>query len=101
MSKIGNYYLELTEQANELGFDTVEEAFDAGYEVHMGKLQLKDEQTKAHEAWLKEREEVISGLKRMLDLWKEPYTDYELAYALGQYQDNIGKAIEFIERGDQ
>jgi hypothetical protein len=50
---------------------------------------------------LKEKEELVSGLKRMLDLWKEPYTDYELAYALGQYQDVIGKAIEFILGGEK
>jgi hypothetical protein len=49
---------------------------------------------------LKEREEVISGLKSMLDLWKKPYTNYELAYALGQCQVIIGKAIELIQKGE-
>jgi hypothetical protein len=49
---------------------------------------------------LKEREEVISGLKSMLDLWKKHYTNYELLYALGQCQDIIGKAIELIQKGE-
>ena len=88
MSKIGNYYLELQEQANELGFDTVEEAFAAGYEAYMGKLQLKDEQTKAHEAWLKEKEIVLGDLKNLLICKAFDF-------------DIIKHAIEFLEKGEQ
>lgn len=105
MSKIGQFNIAMTEKVNELGYETVEEAIADGWdsnEFYMSYMkEVKDEQEKAHDAWLKEREEVVNGLKRMLDLWKGPYTDYELACALGQYQDNLGKAIEFIERGEQ
>lgn len=101
MSKISNFNIEMTEKVNELGYDTVEEAIADGWdsnEFYMSYMKnVIDEREEAHRAWLEEREEVISGLKRMLDLWKEPYTDHELAYALGQYQDSIGKAIEFIK----
>lgn len=38
MSKIGAYNLELTEQANELGYATVFEATQHGYEVMDGQL---------------------------------------------------------------
>lgn len=89
MSKIGNYYLELQEQANELGFDTVEDAFDAGYEAYMGKLQPKeDEQTKAHEAWLEEKNIVLGDLKNLLICKAFDF-------------DIIKHAIEFIEKGEQ
>lgn len=92
MSKMSNYYLDLQEQANELGFDTVEEAFDAGYEVHMGKLQLKeDEQTKAHKAWLKEKEQVLAELAMLSDNLP----------AGGDAQRAVEHAIEFIEKGEQ
>ena len=111
MSEIGNYYLELQEQANELGYETVEEAIDDGCKVDISKQKLitpleqkiddeKIELEKAHEAWLKEKEEVIKGLKGLLDLWSDEYTNYELAYVLSKSQETIGKAIEFIKRGE-
>lgn len=96
MSKIGNYYIELTEQANELGFETVEEAFAAGYEVVHGELQLKeDEQTKAHEAWLKRKEVVVGDLRNLLlgmhNAGKSDTTDYDI----------VSNALTFILEGEQ
>lgn len=91
MSKIGNYYLELQEQANELGFDTVEDAFDAGYEARMGKLQPKeDEQTKAHKAWLEEKEQVLAELAMLSDNLP----------AGGDAQKAVEHAIEFLKKGE-
>ena len=104
MSKIGQYNIEMTEYVNELGYETVEEAIADGWDsaefYESYRKQTEDEQTKAHEAWLKEREEVIKGLERMIDLWKGNYTDYELSYALYQYQDALVKAIDFIKKGE-
>ena len=92
MSKIGNYYIELTEQANELGFETVEEAFAAGYEVVRGELQPKeDEQDKAHKAWLEEKEKVINELAMLSDNLP----------AGGDAQQAVEHAISFIKRGEQ
>lgn len=95
MSKIGNYYIELTEQANELGFETVEEALENGYEIERGELkQAKDEQTKAHEAWLKERDEVIKGLQLTLIKMSSERKNETKEY------DDISRALKFIEEGE-
>ena len=96
MSKSGNYFLELTEQANELGFESVQEAFDNGYEVVCGKLvEKKDEQTLAHEEWLKEKENIVGDLTNLYfgycSAGKSGTTDAEI----------IHKAIDFIKRGEQ
>ena len=103
MSKMSQLHAELTQEAYDLGFDSLEDALNHGYvpEYDGGKLVPTEEIMKqSHEEWLKEKDEVISGLKSMLDLWKKPYTNYELVYALGQCQNIIGKAIEFIQKGE-
>lgn len=101
MSKIGRVNLELQEQANELGFSTVQEALDNGYEVdyfwnspdaedfgtHPELVYLGKEPTKcehelvqiddggfleeAHKAWLKEKEEVLKELESLLTFNKD------------------------------
>lgn len=91
MSKIGRVNLELQEQANELGFSTVQEALDNGYEVDYENETLKDPQEAAHEAWLKEREEVIKGL---VDCYKHLHGFPPEVY------DKILRAIEFIKKGE-
>lgn len=89
MSKIGNYYIELTEQAQELGFDSVEEALSNGYEVVKGNLvKVKDEQAEAHKAWLKEKQIVLGDLKNLII-----HSVYDF--------DIIKHAIDFIEAGEQ
>lgn len=96
MSKMGNLYIELTEQANELGFENVEEAFDKGYEVVHGELQKKeDEQTEAHEAWLKRKDVVVGDLRNLLlgmhAAGKSDTTDYDI----------VSNALKFILEGEQ
>lgn len=120
MSKIGRVNLELQEQANELGFSTVQEALDNGYEViqrTMGaprdldeidrepevwyELQKKDELEEAHKAWLKEKEEVLKGLESLLTFDKDDaYTPYEVSYMLEKSLDKVKHAIDFIEKGE-
>lgn len=96
MSKTGNLYLELQDQAQELGFDTVEEALEHGYEVVRGTLKKKeDEQTKAHEAWLEEKKVVLGDLRNLY-----------LGYCASGKSDTtdaavISRAIEFIAKGEQ
>ena len=88
MSNMNKYYLDLTEQAQELGYDTVEEALDDGYEIVRGKLApKKDEQTEAHEAWLKEKQIVLGDLKNLII-----HSVYDF--------DIIKHAIDFIEKGE-
>lgn len=61
--------IQLQECAEELGFSTITEALDAGYhevqDLVAGtfKLEKLDEQEKAHEAWLEEKDKMLSILK--------------------------------------
>lgn len=85
MSKMSQLYAELSEQANELGFETIQDAVNSGYIVdyEKGKLvkyglgysetveYLTKEQEKAHEAWLKERDHAIEILDLVADVLKE------------------------------
>lgn len=92
MSKIGQYALEIQEQANELGFSTIQEAFDNGYEVVgdvlIQKVDSRDalaEMEKAHEEWLKEKESVLAELNKIKFVgpsWQE---------------DIVEQAIKFVE----
>lgn len=73
MSKIGNYALEIQEQANELGYSTIQEALDDGYEVIEDVLTKVDshdalaEIEKAHEAWLKEKNAALRTLRHAIE----------------------------------
>lgn len=102
MSKISQLHAELTEQAAELGFESIEEAEANGYEVdyEKGKLvkrglgysetveYLAKEQEKAHEAWLEEKACVLEGLE---DLRKKIPYDWTTTI------DVLDRAIKFIK----
>ena len=85
--------IQLQECAEELGFSTIYEALDAGYhevqDLVAGTFTLEKiddlvEQNKAHEAWLKERDEVLDGL---VNLMVHNVYDY----------DTVIKAYNFIK----
>ena len=84
--------IQLQERAEELGFSTIAEALDAGYhevqDLVAGTFTLEkiDEQEKAHEAWLKERDEVVADLTSV-------YNDIDVPKDCKQY---IKHAINFI-----
>lgn len=91
MSKMGELHAELSEQANELGFESLDEALANGYEVDYEEKQLVNPyvlvdkaQEEAHEAWLKERDEVLGGL---MNLMVHNVYDY----------DTVIKAYNFIK----
>lgn len=68
MSKMSMLYAELMEQCARLGFQDLGEAEQAGYGVDWQNARLikvEDEQEKAHEAWLEEREEVFEMIDNM------------------------------------
>lgn len=96
MSKMSQLHVELTEQASELGFESLDQAIESGeYEVistdNWAELvPTKDEQEKAHEAWLTEREEVVADLERLI-------TAYAGAEAVTK---PVRKAINFIMKGE-
>ena len=106
MSKMSQLHAELSEQANELGFETIQDAVNSGYVVDYdkGKLvkyglgysetveYLTKEQDKAHEAWLKEREEVLEELRNLHEYFVE---EDDLHYSIV-----VAKAIKLFEEGE-
>ena len=92
MSKMSMIHAELMEQCARLGFQDLGEAEQAGYGVDWQNIKLikvEDEQEKAHEAWLKERDEVLGGLNEMC-----------AGAVQGGYEQKIlERAIEFIRKG--
>lgn len=93
MSKIGALNLEMTEKVNELGYDTVEEAIADGWDSAEFYASYK-EQDAAHEAWLKEKAEVLGDLNNMLiglsAAGKSDTTEFGI----------IQHAIKFINNGE-
>ena len=97
MSKIGGVNLDLQEQANELGFSTVQEALDNGYTCIFnmnGEFKLVSNTDKAqedaHRAWIAERDAVLDELEMLMS-----------AEAADTVTRKVAKdAIEFIKRGE-
>lgn len=92
MSKMSQLHAELSEQASELGFESLGEAEQAGYGVVWNTGKLIAPQELAHEAWLKEREEIIESLDHLM-----------LGYVEMGYDKQAGvlqRAIEFIRKGE-
>lgn len=86
--------IQLQENAEELGFGTIQEALDNGYnevqDLVNGTFRLEkvDEQEKAHEAWLKEKACALEGLE---DLRKR------IPYDWAETIDVLDRAIKFIK----
>lgn len=69
MSKSDRLYLELQDKANELGFESVEEAKASGYKV-VGIDLVKSAETamlEAHIEWEKKKDEVLASLKNAIE----------------------------------
>ncbi len=92
MGNISNIHLELTEQANELGFESIEEAEANGYKVdYTGEgWVLRPDVNKAYEErrreWEKERNIIIGKLEMLIN-----DTQYKV------YEDTLSEAIKFIK----
>ena len=88
--------IQLQECAEELGFSTITEALDAGYhevqDLVAGTFTLEklDEQEKAHEAWLKERDDILDDLEHLKNIYKEVKPD----------EDIIERTINFVKKGE-
>lgn len=112
MSKIGNFNIAMTEKVNELGYDTVEEAIADGWDSNefyaSYNKQLRDQREEAHDAWLKERDDVILGLhavrvyleKLQGRTAKDKEKLLEVAMLLDKMHTYTEQAIEFIKRGE-
>lgn len=96
MSNIGKINLDLQEQANELGFSTVQEAIDNGYAViydkdNEAKLMKEEDwqHLQAHNEWLIERETILNELRMLADV-----------HLPNAVRNVIGETINFIEKGE-
>jgi hypothetical protein len=85
-------HAELSEQAYELGFESIEDAEQAGYGVDYENYKLVAPQDEAHQAWLKERAEVLEDLGALHEGLIERGYD-----ALAEIAE---RAIKFIEKGE-
>lgn len=101
MSKMSQLHAELEQQAYEKGYESLDEALNDGATIIGETLLTRDdiadkianqEQQKAHEAWLKERGEVIKGLQ----------ATWFYLNNLGEKEDadNVSRAMKFIEEGE-
>lgn len=103
MSKMSQLHAELEQQAYEKGYESLDEALNDGATIIGGTLLTgddikyvgeKDEQTKAHEAWLKRKEVVVGDLRNLLigmhAAGKSNTTDYDI----------VSNALTFIEEGE-
>lgn len=99
MSKIGQVNLDLQEQAEELGFESVQEAFDHGYRIWINKdgssrldntktkpINLDEELEKIHNDYEQRKKIIIDKLEMLIN--DTPYQVYE---------DTLKEAIEFIK----
>lgn len=93
MSKMSQLHAELSEQASELGFESIEQAEANGYIVKIdmnGNGWLEPDVDKAykekHKMWLKERNIIIDELEMLMN-----DTQYKV------YKDTLSEAIKFIK----
>lgn len=96
MSNIGKVNLDLQEQANELGFSTVQEAVDNDYVIvydvddEAKLMKYEDWQhLQAHNEWLMERDVILTKLRMI--------REEHLPNAI---REVLGEALEFIEKGE-
>lgn len=95
MSKMSQLHAELSEQAYELGYSSLDNALADGYAVDYKKRTLVDGRELAHNDWL-ERKELI--LKALNDL----YENYiEGSYKARFEREIIKETIEFIKEGER
>ena len=102
MSKIGQVNLDLQEQAEELGFESVQEALDNGYRAFMNidgtnrlikmvpsddtPYWVSEDMAEAHKDYEQRRQIIIDKLEMLIN-----DTPYRV------YKDTLKEAIEFIK----
>ena len=102
MSKMNDIALQLDERAVELGFADHLEALGNGYEWGIKDngeaflFNLKEEQEKAHEAWLEEKHEIL----HLLESIKEDIIDLNGGNNNHVAIDELDQVIDFIEKGE-
>lgn len=97
MSKMSQLHAELSEQAYELGYLTLDQALADGYEVDYRTSRLEkpvDGREQAHNEWLKRKELILKALKNLYDNYVEG------SFKVKFEKEVIKEAITFIEEGE-
>lgn len=100
MSRMSQFHAELTEQAAQLGFESIEEAEQHGWIVNyesgmleppvvQPELDKMEELDKAHEAWLKERDKILEE--------QEKLHDHLMELGYDALAESVYRAIKFIK----
>ena len=100
MSKMSQLHAELTEQAYDLGFNSLDDALDMGYAVDYTERRLvkheccdlAKELEQAHVAYIVEREQHLATLTKMAELLR--------ASDLPNIASEIEDAVNFFKKGE-
>lgn len=102
MSKIGDIRLQLDEQAEALGLESLEQAQQAGCEIDWDKPELIEPLEAAHRAWEKERDDVLASLNRLHRYLGKVYQYFpHPTGATNWWQKDLERAIKFIEEAHE
>lgn len=97
MSKMSQLHAELSEQAYELGYLTLDQALADGYEVDYRTSRLEksvDGREQAHNDWLKRKELILKALNNLYDNYVEG------SFKVRFEKEVIKEAIDFIKEGE-
>lgn len=87
MSRMSQLHAELSEQAYDLGYLTLDQALADGYEVDYRTSRLEksvDGREQAHENWLKEKEGILLDLEMLKN----------------NVNTTLDRVIDFIKKGE-
>lgn len=89
--------MELEEQAAELGFESLEQATNAGCEINWlgNTAELVEPLELAHRAWEKEKADVLASLNKIRQYFDKPTGVSNWA------QDELERAIKFVEEAHE
>ena len=98
MSKMSQLHAELSEQASQLGFQSIEEAEANGYEIDYEKRTLVDGRELAHDNWLKEKEDILNS-RRQLQTYLRNKVEHGNFNGIDDWEV-VSKTINFIKKGE-
>ena len=100
MSRMSQLHAELSEQAYELGFESIRDAENNGYTIgYNGKdWVLVPDINKAHEDWLKEKSQLLTRLAQ-LKIYLNNRAEHGHFWGKDDWEV-VADAIEFIEKGE-
>lgn len=90
MSKMSQLHAELSEQATELGFESLDMALANGYDIDYQSRTLVNGQELAHKDYERRRDELLEELSDLRDMYR----------GVERTEDLLNKTIDFIKEGE-